>query len=442
MKIDLTCPVELWKYTLPGDDNPQCTFMLNNISAKHVVSVQITLTSYGPKDFVLLRQTERLPVTDAPPSMAFTVSMLPTEWKNVVNVDLVIEKVWFADATVWRRGNAPVVEYESNAIPASRRLDQLRFVAGEDAVGYPQLQEQAWLCVCGRANDLKSDRCCRCKRGRDTVFASYTPDNVENLIAVHEQKLKSVAQSAREDASRVSERQETIRRKAVRRKRAIVTVITVVLCAGILTAGVLLWGLPAWQYYQASNLLSDGDYDGARAAFVQLEDYRDSQSMVLESDYRKAENLVQQNDLADAAALYTTLSEYKDSKDKALQANYQIAHNSFAAGDYALAAEQFGALSSYQDSEAMQLSSFYQEGLALYAEGDYTQARDLFIELDTYQDSEAQVLACDYQIGLQAFDDGDYALAAEMFEAVEDTQDVAEKLQETYYQWGLETQEA
>ena len=136
--------------------------------------------------------------------------MLPTEWENVVNVDLVIEKVWFADATVWRRGNAPVVEYESNAIPSGRKLDQLRFVAGEDAVGYPQLQEQTWLCVCGRANDLKSDRCCRCKRGRDTVFASCTPENVENLIAAHEQKLKTVAQSAREEANRVAQRQETI----------------------------------------------------------------------------------------------------------------------------------------------------------------------------------------------------------------------------------------
>ena len=112
MKIDLTCPVELWKYTLPDEHTPQCSFVLNNISTKHVVSVQITLTSYGNKEFVLLKQTDRLPVTDAPPGMPFTVSMLPTEWGNVQTVDLVIEKVWFADATVWRRGNAPVVEYE------------------------------------------------------------------------------------------------------------------------------------------------------------------------------------------------------------------------------------------------------------------------------------------------------------------------------------------
>ena len=81
------------------------------------------------------------------------------------------------------------------------------------------MQEQAWVCVCGRANDLKSDRCCRCKRGRDTVFASYTPENVENLIAVHEQKLKSVAQSAREESGRSYEKQEIIRRRKTQKSK-------------------------------------------------------------------------------------------------------------------------------------------------------------------------------------------------------------------------------
>ena len=47
MKIDLTCPVELWKYTLPDERSQQCSFVLNNVSQKHVVSVQITMTSYG-----------------------------------------------------------------------------------------------------------------------------------------------------------------------------------------------------------------------------------------------------------------------------------------------------------------------------------------------------------------------------------------------------------
>ena len=88
----------------------------------------------------------------------FTISLLPTRWEDVSGVELAIEKVWFDDATIWRRGTASLTEYESNALPAGRRLDQLRFVAGPDAVGYPEWQRRVWVCVCGRANDLHNDR--------------------------------------------------------------------------------------------------------------------------------------------------------------------------------------------------------------------------------------------------------------------------------------------
>ena len=56
-------------------------------------------------------------------------------------------------------------------------------------MGYPEVQQQAWVCVCGRANSLDSARCCRCERGRDAVFASFSRENVRQVIAVHEKKL-------------------------------------------------------------------------------------------------------------------------------------------------------------------------------------------------------------------------------------------------------------
>lgn len=101
----------------------------------------------------------------------FTIMLLPSQWRGVEGVDLMIEKVWFDDASVWRKGNAPLTRYESNALPKGRALDELRFVAGQDAVGYPQTQEEVWVCVCGRANALDSQRCCRCERRREAVFA-------------------------------------------------------------------------------------------------------------------------------------------------------------------------------------------------------------------------------------------------------------------------------
>jgi hypothetical protein len=75
-----------------------------------------------------------MPVADAPPGLPFTVAMRTRSGKRA-DIDLVIEKVLVFRATVWRRGNARV-EYEPNACQPPEVV-QLRFVAGEDAVGYP-----------------------------------------------------------------------------------------------------------------------------------------------------------------------------------------------------------------------------------------------------------------------------------------------------------------
>jgi len=171
MKIDLTCPVELWQYAMPTETDAECTFVMNNLSDKVVTSVQVTLNCYDQNDELLFRQTERMQGLKAGVGERFTVMVLPSEWNGVEGVDLVIEKVWFDDATIWRKGNAPLTYYSPNALQPGRALDELRFVAGQDAAGYPQWQDAAWLCVCGRPNALSSDRCCRCERRRDAVFA-------------------------------------------------------------------------------------------------------------------------------------------------------------------------------------------------------------------------------------------------------------------------------
>ena len=43
MRIDLTCPVEAWKTTLPTEEKPECELTLFNLSSLQVVSVEVTL---------------------------------------------------------------------------------------------------------------------------------------------------------------------------------------------------------------------------------------------------------------------------------------------------------------------------------------------------------------------------------------------------------------
>ena len=44
MKIDLTCPAEVWRTALPGAERPACELTLYNLSDKLIVSVEVTLT--------------------------------------------------------------------------------------------------------------------------------------------------------------------------------------------------------------------------------------------------------------------------------------------------------------------------------------------------------------------------------------------------------------
>ena len=43
MKIDLTCPVEMWRYDLPQKDYDACNLTLYNLSDKVITSVEVTL---------------------------------------------------------------------------------------------------------------------------------------------------------------------------------------------------------------------------------------------------------------------------------------------------------------------------------------------------------------------------------------------------------------
>ncbi|MEA4999878.1 MAG: hypothetical protein VB087_10870 [Candidatus Limiplasma sp.] len=436
MKIDLSCPVELWQYTTPSEGNPECNFALNNLSDKVVTSVQMTLICHAAQGELLFRQTERFQGVSAAPGERFSVGLAPLQWEHASSLEVVIEKVWFDDATIWRRGTASLTEYEGNALPPGRRLDQLRFVAGPDAVGYPNVQERVWVCVCGRANPLLSDRCCRCERRRDTVFATCSRDNVEQLIAVHEQKLRSVAKAAREDTSRLAEEREAARLKALKKKRNLrIAALSGVAAAALLAAGAV-WGLPALRYANAGALLTRGAYDDARAAYQSLGDYADARALLLECDYRKAESLAATGEaaaLSEAAALYQSLGDYLESPARYQQAVYDQGMLWLGAGKYDAAAEAFLSLGTYRDSQTQLQESQYRQADKLFQDESYIAARILFEDLGAYRDAPDQVAACDLALGQAALAQGDFRSAVDKLTLAGTAEGAAELLQEACY---------
>lgn len=436
MKIDLTCPVELWQYAMPTENASECTFVLNNLSSKVVTSVMLTLAAYDKENNLLFRQSERTQGLKAGVGERFTILFLPSQWENVESTDLTIEKVWFDDATVWRKGNAPLVHYTSNQLASSRALDELRFVAGRDAVGYPELQDQVWVCVCGRANHPEALRCCRCDRGRDYVFASLSRENISQIIAVHEKKLSEVAREARVENSRLVEADHMMRK---RKKKKIHRVVALCIAAVLLAAAIAamwLWGIPALKYHNARRQMENGNYETAAAAFAAMGDYGDASDMTTECSYRSATALYEAGDdesLLSAIEGFEAIPEYKDSTDMAKKARYQLGENYLAEGMYEKAMEQFQSLGEYEDSATRSNECVYKQAQALAEGGNVKTALVLYQMVPDYLDSAERARECYYRLAQTEVDNGNDAEAASLFLSAGDYLDAPEQRKAAIY---------
>ncbi len=436
MKIDLTCPVELWQYAMPTETDAECTFVMNNLSDKVVTSVQVTLNCFDCNDELLFRQTERMQGLKAGVGERFTVVVLPSEWKGVEGVDLVIEKVWFDDSTIWRKGNAPLTYYMPNALQPGRALDELRFVAGKDASGYPQMQDMVWMCVCGRPNALDSDRCCRCERRRDAVFASFSRENVNHIIAAHEQKLAETARKAREENNILQENQEKQRAAKRRRRKLTIRWLTTLVLLAAAAVIIIVWGIPTVKYYTAADLLADGHYDEASAAFAEMGDYRDAMTQVLECDYQKAMSLYKQGDaeaMEQAEDILLALEDYSDSADHVMQVGYDLGHLYLEAGSYELAVEKFEVLGNYLDSHEMRNESVYRQAKSMMDGGSHEAARVLFAGLGNYSDAADMVNECTCRMAEMQMKAEEYHAALELLLPIENYADASELVGQCYY---------
>ena len=46
MRIDLTCPVEVWSCHIPTPENPFCTLQMYNLSQEDVSSLQVAILAF------------------------------------------------------------------------------------------------------------------------------------------------------------------------------------------------------------------------------------------------------------------------------------------------------------------------------------------------------------------------------------------------------------
>ncbi len=439
MKIDLTCPVELWRYQLPEGEDDACSLLLYNLSEKDVTSIQVTLAGYDAQGEVISRQVERLQGINGTHKTAFEVGIAMEGGAQAAGMELVIEKVWYDDGIVWRRGNAHLSEYVPNTLPNNRRLEMLRYVAGSDAVGYPQDQGAVWMCVCGRANAASESVCRRCQREKLTVFEQYNQAAIEEMVATREKELDQIAHKARVQASQQQlEREARHKRKKHRRRRVVVTVSAIVFTAGA-AYGIYFHGIPYYNYYRASQQLEGGLYSEAREAFSQMSGYLNADELVTKSDYLKARsdlNTGTADSLKSAEIMFDSLGNYEDAAELAKEARYQRAEKLLKDGKYDDADALFGAIPDYSDARVRQQDVRFERAKALMTGGEYKEAREIFLKLSGRADAEKMAKLCLYEPGIKALDNKEYDQAITYLTQVAGFQDTDQRLKEAWYGMG------
>lgn len=462
MKIDLTCPVELWHHALPTHDDPVCRLQLFNLTEQTVSSIQAVFSCYDQTGALMSRQVERVQGLEGESRSAFEMTVELDDGVHAAGLDFSIEKVWFADGTVWRHVSGHGSEYTPNTLPSGRRLDVLRYLAGADAMGFPSDQGAVWVCVCGRPNSPGSDTCRRCGRQKRDVFTSFNEASVETIIFNHESAMEEKARRERAEKQRIAEEQAELLRKKKKRRRLIFTSVTLSLLLILSAWGIYFHGIPYYRYYTARGQMENGVYSSARAEFVELAAlrgkyslpirisalnidfdlldsvfYHKSATLVQECDYRQAKASMQTGtitSLKTAQDAFDALGDYQDSAALSKAARYQRAEHLAATGQYESAVTVYDEIIDYESSADLRSAAVYAWAGQLMNQKDYTAAREKYLSLGTYSDASTQANDCLYQPALSAIDSGNYLTAIELLTQLDSSyQNTSLRLQEAYY---------
>lgn len=263
MKIDLNSPVEVWRIDAPNTGFPSCELTLFNLSGQQVVSVEVTLTLLDPDGQEITRITHRAHGLTGAPMRTFSMTVPVEEPANVGGCEAIIEKVWYDNSSIWRRGKEPLTEYTPNNLHRSTALSELREVAGNMAAGYPEMQGDLWLCVCGRPNPVSVATCARCGRDKRDVFTHFSKEAVDAVIAAREKATDDQNRVAVEETSKLQAQREQEVTKRRRHRRVVagaVALIVLILGGGY---GIMFHLLPQMKYNDAQTALTNGEYTAA-----------------------------------------------------------------------------------------------------------------------------------------------------------------------------------
>ncbi len=475
MQIDLTCPVEIFRTTVPTAGSQVLELTMFNLSDRVIVSAEVTARLMSASGLEKEKMVFRGRALNGRPHSTFVMNVPMGFSAGAHNAVVTVEKIWFADNDTWQRKDGTEKEYTPNALPSSPALTRLKYVAGDFAVGYPDQQDGLWVCVCGRPNPDRETVCARCRQDKGAVFERFSREAVEKQVFLREKQLDLSSRSAREDTARLQRiREEEYNLDRARRGRRIRLGCFLALFL-VLTAGLIQGAIPALRTRLAAREMEQGNYASALETLRDVAFFPGTEEKIAECEWQlaaaSAEASEEIDELAAAARLLRENQEREGSAalaDKAdlKRANllyakgdragalaaaeavdpenaerislerdclFDTANEQLEAGDYAGARDAFVSLGDYPGAAELATECIYRPAVAMLENKAYEDAIRELSRIPDYKDSRQLTLKCHYQIAADMEAVGDLTGAAKEFLLAGDYEDAPDKNREMVY---------
>lgn len=475
MRIDLTCPVEIFRTEMPTAEIPAVSLTMYNLSDRVITSVEASVRLLNGAGAELEKMAFRGRALNGRPHSTFRMNVPMAKSPGVKSAEVRVNTVWFNDNDTWRRSDERSVEYDPNDLPVSTALTNLKFAAGDMAVGYPSQQDGLWICVCGRPNPDTETACARCRMQKAEVFARFSREAVEKDISLHTRQLDLTTRSARENTARLQRiREEEYNEKRSRRSRRLRLAACLAGCLA-LCAGLAFGAVPtvrsgvaareirssddpavllaaadflrrdgrisnavaladAADLHRARIALDAGDPAAARKAAAEVS--ADNEALkALQDDCLFAEGkaLMENENWTKARDAFLDLGEYPGAAELANECLMNEAKGMLEAGNYAAAREAFLSLGDWPEASGLAKECLYRTAKGQMAEANYDEAIRTLSGIQDYTDSRRLTFECHYMKAAAYEAAGDIESAAGEYLMAGDWGDAQEKSRQTVY---------
>lgn len=170
-----------------------------------------------------------------------------------------------------------------------------------------------------------------------------------------------------------------------------------------------------YQYECAVQMMKGEKYADAINAFEELNGYKDSEALQLESTYKYALYLIDNKDFSKALELLDIVKDDRDVTDEINKATYGKAIQLLESKKYEEAAGLFNSLKGYEDATERANESYYKWAIDKMNNKSFLDAVVVFEKLGNYKDSLEKVKECRYISAKDYVDSYDYDAAKNQF---------------------------